>query len=70
MNGIFLIGMPNIWSQKAYVKVFYCVYINFKAAINIFEYMEIAQYVYEGVIEPSYENLLGNIPTVLVKEGK
>ena len=55
MNGIFLIGMPNIWSQKAYVKVFYCVYINFKAAINIFEYMEIAQSVYEGVIKPSYE---------------
>ena len=62
--------MPNIWSKQAYVKVFDCKYITFKEANNIFECMEIAEYIYEGVVEPSYKNLLGNMPTVLVTEEK
>ena len=33
---------------------------------NIFERMEIAEYIYEGVVEPSYKNLLGKMPSVLV----
>ena len=32
--------------------------------------MEIAEYIYEGVIEPSYKKLLGKIPTMLVSAGK
>ena len=32
--------------------------------------MEIAEYIYEGVVEPSYKNLPGKIPTVLFTEGK
>ena len=32
--------------------------------------MEIAETIYEGVVEPSYKNLIGKIPTVLVSSGK
>ena len=28
--------------------------------------MEFSEYIYEGVVEPSYKNILGKIPTVLV----
>ena len=28
--------------------------------------MDIDEYIYEGLVEPSYKNLLGHIPTVLV----
>ena len=39
-------------------------------AVNICERMEIAKSIYEGVVEPSYKNLLGQMPTVLVIAGK
>ena len=32
--------------------------------------MEISEYIYEGVIEPSYKNLLDKIPTVMSTAGK
>ena len=32
--------------------------------------MDIAEYIYEGVVEPSYKNLMGYIPPVLVTSGK
>ena len=35
----------------------------------MFERMKIAESIYEGVVEPSYKNLPGNIPTVLVTSG-
>ena len=35
-------------------------------AVNMFERMEISEYIYEGVVEPSYKNPPGQIPTVLV----
>ena len=35
-------------------------------SINMFELTEIAEYIYEGVVEPSYKNLLGKMPTVIV----
>ena len=36
----------------------------------MFERMEIEEYIHGGVEEPSYKNLLGQMPTVLVKAGK
>ena len=30
--------------------------------------MEIEKFIYEGVVEPSYKNLLGQMPTMLVTE--
>ena len=36
----------------------------------MFERMEIAEYIYEDVVEPSYENILGRMTTVLVSAGK
>ena len=32
--------------------------------------MKITEYIYEGVIEPSYKNLLGQMPTMLVSAVK
>ena len=52
------------------MKGFDCESITFKAALNIFERMEIAESIYEGVVEPSYKNILGHMPTVLVPAGK
>ena len=62
--------MTNIWSKQADVQVFDCESIMFKSDVNIFERMGIAEYIYEGVVEPSYKNLLGNMPTVLVTTEK
>ena len=36
----------------------------------MFEFMEISEYNYEGVVGFSYKNLLGKIPTILVTEEK
>ena len=47
--------MPSRWIKQAYVQGFGCEYITFKAAINTFERMEISEYIYEGVVEPSYK---------------
>ena len=33
--------MPNIWINQEYVQVFGCEYNNFKAAVDMFEFMEI-----------------------------
>ena len=54
LNEVFLNSMPNIWINWAYVQVFYCGSITFKKAVNIFERMEIAKFIYEGIVEPSY----------------
>ena len=47
--------MPNKWSKQAYVQGFDCEYISFKKAVNMFEQMDIAEYIYEVLVEPSYE---------------
>ena len=47
--------MPNIWSKKAYVQIFDCEYITFKAYINMFERMEIAESIYKGEVETSHK---------------
>ena len=61
--------MPNSCSKQEYVQVFDLGYITFKKAVNMFEHMDITEYIYEGVVEPSYNKILGKIPTVMVTEG-
>ena len=55
INNFFLNSIPTRWSKQAHVQVFDCDYITFKKAVNMFERMEIAEYIYEGVLEPSYK---------------
>ena len=52
------------------MQVFDCEYITFKAYYNMFGRTVIAQSMYEGLVETSYKNLLGHIPTVLITTGK
>ena len=47
--------MPNSWSRQAYVKEFDRESITFKAAVNMIGHMEITEYIYDGVVEPSYK---------------
>ena len=56
LNDIILNIVPNSWSKQAYVQGFYCEYILFNKAVNIFKRIEIAEYIFEGVVEPSYKN--------------
>ena len=54
--------MPNSWSKQAYVQGFYCKSISFLKAVKIFERMEIAEIIYEGVVTPFYlKNWSGRI---------
>ena len=46
--------MPNSWYRQAYVQGFDCECITFKKSVNMFERMEIAESIYEGVVEHSY----------------
>ena len=48
--------MPNSWSNQAYVQVFDCESITFKAFFYMFEHMEIVESIYELVLETSYKN--------------
>ena len=47
LNDIILNSMPNSWSKKSYLQGFDCESINFKAAVNMFKRMEIAESIYE-----------------------
>ena len=47
--------MPTSWSKHDYVKGFDCESILFKKSVNMFERMKITEYIYEGVVEPSYK---------------
>ena len=42
INNILLNRIPNIWNNQAYVQVFDCVSITFKADVKTFERMKIA----------------------------
>ena len=68
LNGVLLNSMTNLCSNQAYVQGFDCESITFKSAVSMIERMEIAESIYEGVVESSY--LLGHMPTVLVTAGK
>ena len=50
INEIFLNSMPKIWSKQAYIQVFDCESITFKKYVNMFERMEIAESIDEGVL--------------------
>ena len=47
--------MPNSRSKKVYVQGFECESINFRKPINMFESMDIDEYIYGGVVETSYK---------------
>ena len=47
--------MPIIWSRQDYVQGFDYESITFKKTVNMFGHMEIADYIYEGVVEPSHK---------------
>ena len=53
LNDLFLNITPNSWSKQEYVHGFDCESISFKSAVNMFECMEISEFIYEGVVEPS-----------------
>ena len=61
--------MPSSFIKQAYVKSFYCDSINFKRVVYMSEHMDIAEFIYKGVVEHSYKKLLGQMPTVLVIAG-
>ena len=69
LNEILLNSMPDSWSNQACVQGFDCESITLKKVVNMFEHMEIAESIYEGVVEPSYKNIPGQTPTVLVTAG-
>ena len=50
INEILLNSMPNSWIKPAYVQVFDCKSIILKKLVNMFEHMEIVEYIYEGVV--------------------
>ena len=54
LNEILLNSMPNIWIRQAYVQGFDFESINLKY-VNMFEHIEISEYIYEGVVEPYYK---------------
>ena len=49
---------------------FYCGNITFEKAVNMFESIQIAETIYEGVVEPSYKKLLDHMLTMLVSAGR
>ena len=54
LNEIMLNSMPNSWRKRAYEQGFDCESIPLKKAVNMFERMEIVQYIYKGILEPYY----------------
>ena len=54
INNLFLDSMPDIWIRQACVQGFYYETSTLKS-VNMFERMEIAEYIYEGVVENSYK---------------
>ena len=54
LNKILFKNMPNSCSKQAYVQGFDCETIYLLKAVNMFERMEIAEDIYEGVVTPSY----------------
>ena len=64
LNDIFLNSMPNSLIKQVYMKGFDCKYIS-KKTLNMFEYMEITEYIYDGLVELK-KKLLGNMTTMLV----
>ena len=49
--------MHNSWSKQSYVQGFDCEYISLKKYFNMFDQMEVAESIYEGVVELSYKKI-------------
>ena len=47
-------SIPNSWSKQEYVMGFDCESITFKTAVNMFEYIKIAESIYKVISELSY----------------
>ena len=54
LNEILLNSMLISWSKQAYVQEFDWKSITFKKYVNVFELMDIAGFICEGVVENSY----------------
>ena len=65
LNYILLNNIPTSCIRQAHVQGFDCEIISFVLAVNMFERMEIAESIYESVVEPSYKNSLENMPTII-----
>ena len=63
LNEILLNIMINGSSKQAYIQAYDCKTISFRWVINMFDHMEIAESIYEGVVSPSYKKPLGQKPT-------
>ena len=46
-------SIPNSWSNQEYVQGFDYKNVTSEKAINMFKLLEIAEYIYKGVVEPS-----------------
>ena len=47
--------MPDSWSKQTYVQGFYYESITLKKYGNMFEHIDISEYIYYGIVEPSYK---------------
>ena len=54
LNEIVLNGMPNGLRSKSYVQGFDCKFIT-KQSVNMFEHMEVTEFIYEGFVKPSLQ---------------
>ena len=61
--------MPNFCYKQAYMKGFDCESISLEKYVNIFEWMEIAESIYEGTLDFFIKTLPMQTPTVLVISG-
>ena len=59
-------NIPKCCNWQAYVPGFDFEAVNFKQAVNMFETINIARNIYEGIVHPYYKKLLGKKPPMLV----
>ena len=50
IDDFFLNMMLNSWINQAYVHIFDCDSTTFKKSVNMFERMEITEYIYKDVV--------------------
>ena len=64
--------MYNDWGKKYLIQGLDFEAVPFKKSINMFERMDIVEYIYEGVTEPNTKELnrSGQMPTMLEAEEK
>ena len=70
INNILLNSMPNSWCKQASVLRFYCESTLILKYVNMFQRMEIAESIYEGVVTPSYKKYSGRCQLYGIQQGK